>query len=53
MKKLSLEQMENNEGGKASPEFFIMCGILTAGLGIVTFGLGAVAGLGCWALGNF
>ena len=51
MKKLDLEQMGCIKGGyRASPEFIIMCGILSAALGTLTFGLGLLAGVACVAL---
>lgn len=51
MKTLDLEQMSCIEGGyKASPEFIIMCGILSAALGTLTFGLGLLTGVACVAL---
>jgi hypothetical protein len=53
MKTLNLEQMCFIKGGnRATPEFVVMCTLLSAGLGLITFGLGAVAGFGCWALAN-
>jgi lactobin A/cerein 7B family class IIb bacteriocin len=50
MKKLDFEQMEGIQGGRSSPEFIIMCGIMSAALGTVTFGLGFVAGVACLVL---
>ncbi|HUX97577.1 MAG TPA: hypothetical protein VMV47_17725 [Bacteroidales bacterium] len=50
MKTLNLEQMEVTKGGRTSPEFIIMCGIMSAALGTITFGLGLVSGLACVAL---
>jgi len=52
MKKLTFLEMEKTEGGKASPEFIIMCGIMSAALGTITFGLGAVSSLACVVLGS-
>jgi len=52
MKTLTFEQMAQTEGGKSSPEFIIMCGIMSAALGTITFGLGLVAGLACVTLAH-
>jgi lactobin A/cerein 7B family class IIb bacteriocin len=52
MKKLNLEQMEKIEGGRVSPEFIIMCGIMSAALGTITFGLGFIASLACVTLSH-
>lgn len=50
MKTLNFKEMEEVEGGRGSPTFIIMCGIMSAALGTITFGLGAVAGLACVVL---
>ena len=52
MKKLDFKEMAKIEGGKKSPEFIIMCGIMSAALGTITFGLGLVSGLACVALSS-
>ena len=52
MKKLDLEKMSTIYGGKKSPEFLIMCGIMSAALGSITLGLGFVTGLACVVLSS-
>jgi hypothetical protein len=51
MKKLEVDEMARIGGGKASPEFIIMCGIMSAALGTLTFGLGLLSGVACVVLG--
>jgi lactobin A/cerein 7B family class IIb bacteriocin len=47
MKVLTSEQMVKVEGGKASPEFIIMCGLMSAAIGTITFGFGALSSFAC------
>ena len=50
MKKLDQDDLSKVVGGKKSPEFIIMCGIITAALGTITFGLGLVSSVACVVL---
>ena len=52
MNSIPFDEMVQIEGGKPTPEFIIMCGILTSALGTLTLGLGFLAGVACIALGN-
>jgi hypothetical protein len=50
MKQLEFDEMGKILGGRSSPEFIIMCGILSSALGTLTFGLGLVSGIACVVL---
>jgi len=49
-KTISIEGMSQITGGRREMVDDLVCGILATGLGIITFGLGAVAAIACWVI---
>lgn len=48
----SYDELSLISGGKKGLSDDIMCGLLSAGLGMITFGVGALAAVACWVVAS-
>jgi|LSQX01.2.fsa_nt_gb hypothetical protein len=51
-KTISFEEMSLVTGGRRGMADDLVCGILSVGLGLISFGLGAVVAVGCWVIAH-
>lgn len=49
-KPISFEEMSLVTGGRRAMADDVVCGILSVGLGLMSFGLGAVVAVACWVI---